>query len=231
MSSKYDYDAVIIGAGISGLVCGCYLAKAGMKVLIVEKNAKPGGYCTSFTRGEFQFDACVHSLGSLREGGNIRTILKELDIETRLKIKRHDPSDIIIAPDYKIHFWNNLDKTIQEFQDNFPREVKKIKEFFNYINDCEGTSLISLRSITFQTLLDRYFRDDKIKAILSLPLLGNAGLPAKKYLPLQAHLFIKNSCLTVGIIPKVLFNHLQIFWLNVLKNLAVMYAFLLWQRK
>ena len=27
------YDAVIIGAGISGLVCGCYLAKAGMKVL------------------------------------------------------------------------------------------------------------------------------------------------------------------------------------------------------
>ena len=37
MSNQYDYDAVIIGAGISGLVCGCYLAKAGMKVLIIEK--------------------------------------------------------------------------------------------------------------------------------------------------------------------------------------------------
>ncbi|MDI6891166.1 MAG: FAD-dependent oxidoreductase [Thermodesulfovibrionales bacterium] len=99
MSNQYDYDAIIIGAGISGLVCGCYLAKAGMKVLIVEKNAKPGGYCTSFTKGGFHFDACVHSLGSLREGGNLRIILKELGLEERLKIKRYDPSDIIIAPD------------------------------------------------------------------------------------------------------------------------------------
>jgi flavin-dependent dehydrogenase len=43
------YDAIIIGAGIgglapyevsllSGLVCGCYLAKAGMKVLICEQH-------------------------------------------------------------------------------------------------------------------------------------------------------------------------------------------------
>ena len=31
---KNTYDAVIIGAGIGGLVCGCYLAKAGMKMLI-----------------------------------------------------------------------------------------------------------------------------------------------------------------------------------------------------
>jgi len=38
---KDEYDVVIIGAGIGGLVRGCYLAKAGMKVLIVEKNHKP----------------------------------------------------------------------------------------------------------------------------------------------------------------------------------------------
>lgn len=31
---KNLYDAIIIGAGIGGLVCGCYLAKAGIKVLI-----------------------------------------------------------------------------------------------------------------------------------------------------------------------------------------------------
>jgi prolycopene isomerase len=109
MSNKYDYDAIIIGAGISGLVCGCYLTKAGMRTLIVEKNAKPGGYCTSFKRGGFHFDACVHSLSSLREGGNIRMVLRELNLEKNLKIKRHDPSDIMYTPDFNIHFWNSLD--------------------------------------------------------------------------------------------------------------------------
>ncbi|MCM8787946.1 MAG: FAD-dependent oxidoreductase, partial [Candidatus Omnitrophica bacterium] len=39
---KDQYDVIIIGAGIGGLVCGCYLAKAGLKVLIVEKNDKVG---------------------------------------------------------------------------------------------------------------------------------------------------------------------------------------------
>jgi phytoene dehydrogenase-like protein len=42
MTKQYDYDAIIIGAGISGLICGCYLAKAGLKTLIVEKMLSPG---------------------------------------------------------------------------------------------------------------------------------------------------------------------------------------------
>ena len=201
MSNKYDYDAIIIGSGISGLVCGCYLTKAGMKTLIVEKNAKPGGYCTSFTRGGFLFDACVHSLGSLREGGNIRIILKELGLEERLKIKRYDPSDIIIAPDYKIYFWNNLDKTTQEFINNFPKEAKKITEFFDYINNCEGMSLLPLKNVTFQALLDKYFDDDKLKAILSLPLIGNAGLPSKQISALTGALVFKEFMFDGGYYP------------------------------
>ena len=51
---KEKYDTVYIDARIGGLVCGCYLAKAGLKVLIVEKNDKPGGYCSSFERDGFK---------------------------------------------------------------------------------------------------------------------------------------------------------------------------------
>ncbi|NOY64254.1 MAG: NAD(P)-binding protein, partial [Nitrospirae bacterium] len=64
--SSEEYDAIIIGAGIGGLVCGCYLAKAGMKVLICEQHHKPGGYCTSFKRKGFTFDAAAHCFGSYR---------------------------------------------------------------------------------------------------------------------------------------------------------------------
>src|SRR3954465_7164139 len=37
------YDAVIVGAGHNGLVCACYLAKAGLKVKVLERRGVVGG--------------------------------------------------------------------------------------------------------------------------------------------------------------------------------------------
>jgi phytoene dehydrogenase-like protein len=170
------YDAVIIGAGIGGLVCGCYLAKAGLKVLIIEQHNKPGGYCTSFSRQEFNFDAGPHCFGSYRSGGITRKIFEELDIARRLKIIRSDPSDMLVTPDYTISFWNNFEKTIEELSSFFPR-TRNLKEFFKLLLDTDPHSFSRMRSITFQSLLDQYHFDNKLKAILSMPLLAIHGLP------------------------------------------------------
>ena len=170
------YDAVIIGAGVSGLVCGCYLAKAGMKVLIAEQHFKPGGYCTSFKRKGFTFDAAAHSFGSYREGGNMNRVFKDLNLDKRLKIKRYDPSDVIITPDYKISFWNDLDKTTKELKRAFPHEIK-IREFFDFMSSPKPAEMAALRKKTFKDLLDKYFTDNRLRTILALPLLINGGLP------------------------------------------------------
>ena len=201
MNEHYDYDVIIIGAGIGGLVCGCYLAKAGLKTLIVEKNAKVGGYCASFTRNGFKFDACVHSLGSCGEGRIINSILKELEIHNRIEIARADPSDIVISPDFKLSFWNNLDKTIQEFQSIFPKEADKIKEFFTYLNDTDGRLLTELRSKTFKYILDKYFSDNKLKSFLSIFILGNMGLPASQISAFSAIKFYKQFMIDGGYYP------------------------------
>jgi phytoene dehydrogenase-like protein len=37
------YDAVVVGAGHNGLVCACYLAKAGLKVKVLERRGVVGG--------------------------------------------------------------------------------------------------------------------------------------------------------------------------------------------
>lgn len=174
---KDKYDVVIIGAGIGGLVCGCYLAKAGMKVLIAEQHYKPGGYCTSFTRHGFTFDAAAHSFGSYRRDGNMNKVLRELDLDKRIKIKRYDPSDIIISPDYKITFWADIDKTIQGLQHAFLNEAKNISNFIQYLTTSKPIDFAALRRKTFKDLLDQYFNNDKLKAILSLPILGNGALP------------------------------------------------------
>jgi len=38
-----DSDFIIVGSGINSLVCAALLAKRGHKVLVLERNAHPGG--------------------------------------------------------------------------------------------------------------------------------------------------------------------------------------------
>jgi len=199
---KYDYDAIIIGAGIGGLVCGCYLAKAGLKTLIVEKNARPGGYCTSFSRNKFRFDACAHSLGSLRVGGNIDLILKELGISSKIKFIRSDPQDTIVFPDGKVSFWNDLNRTISEFQEKFPDESISIDQFFKAIDKCEGVLFNSLRRETFSDFLCKYFKNERLKSILSLPVLGNTGVPPSRVSAFTAVTLFKEFILDGGYYPQ-----------------------------
>src|SRR5271166_5768506 len=42
-----QYDAIIIGGGHNGLVAACYLARARMKVLVLERRYLVGGCCVS----------------------------------------------------------------------------------------------------------------------------------------------------------------------------------------
>lgn len=176
--SQNKYDAVIIGAGIGGLVCGCYLAKAGMKVLIAEQHHKPGGYCTSFKRQGFTFDAGPHCFGSYREGGVTRKILRELAIDERIEIMRSDPQDMMITPDYRIAFWNDVNKTINGLQETFPKEADQIGKFIQLILCSDPKSFAALRSISFKQVLDQYFQDEHLKVILSFPFFGISGLPS-----------------------------------------------------
>jgi len=54
-----SYDAVIIGSGIGGLITANLLAKGGLRVLLVEQHYMVGGYCSSFRRGGYTFDAAT----------------------------------------------------------------------------------------------------------------------------------------------------------------------------
>jgi phytoene dehydrogenase-like protein len=77
MNQDNDYEVIIIGAGIGGLMCGNFLAQSnppispfskggrrGIKTLICEQYHQPGGCMTGFTRDGFYFDACDQSFES-----------------------------------------------------------------------------------------------------------------------------------------------------------------------
>ncbi|MCM8786429.1 MAG: NAD(P)/FAD-dependent oxidoreductase [Candidatus Omnitrophica bacterium] len=203
---KDQYDVIIIGAGIGGLVCGCYLAKAGLKVLIVEKNDKVGGYCTSFERDGYRFDACVHSLGSCREEGNIDKVIKDLGL--KIKLLRANPSSIVITPDFKMEIKNDKYETIENFKKVFPHQSLEIEKFFKFILEENFIVLfLKLKNKTFKDLLDSYFNDEKLKCLLNI-FLGSVGLPSSLLSAVTAFMLYREFIFDGGYYPE---GGMQIF--------------------
>ena len=57
--AKKTYDAIVVGAGFGGSSCAGLLAKRGLEVLLVEKNARAGGKAMSLSRGGYTYTAWV----------------------------------------------------------------------------------------------------------------------------------------------------------------------------
>jgi phytoene dehydrogenase-like protein len=59
----HHYDAIIIGAGHNGLTCGCYLARAGLKVLVLEQYHSVGGVTVTEEETLPGFWSDIHASG------------------------------------------------------------------------------------------------------------------------------------------------------------------------
>src|SRR5262245_55488581 len=85
MKLKAKYDVVILGAGHNGLVAAAYLARAGLSVLLLEKNDFVGGATTS-QRVFRDYDAHLSRysyLVSLFPGKIIRELGLRLELRRR----------------------------------------------------------------------------------------------------------------------------------------------------
>lgn len=120
MGAQNEYDAIVAGAGHNGLTTACYLAKAGLKTLVVEKNDYIGGaavsrelydnwtysncsYVCSLLRQEIIRDLelprfglqIVPFHGSVTFGNNGDYFARyENPHARRREIKRHNPKDV-----------------------------------------------------------------------------------------------------------------------------------------
>ena len=76
MKVKSSFDAIVVGAGHNGLVAGAYLARAGMDVLIVEKNEWVGGAAVSRSLHKgWTYSNCSYVCSLLR-----REIVRDLEL-------------------------------------------------------------------------------------------------------------------------------------------------------
>lgn len=174
-----SYDVIIIGAGIGGLICANLLQRDGLKVLMVEQHYMMGGYCSTFRRKGYTFDAATHFYPLL---GNTTTmtgkLLQDLGIET--KWVKMDPIDSFHFPDNSsFHVPGSFHDYRAKLDEMFPHEVENLKTFFqtvretyllgllHYFRGRETERLKLYRDWTVKEVLDRTFRDPKLKLLLT----------------------------------------------------------------
>jgi all-trans-retinol 13,14-reductase len=80
------YDAIIIGAGLSGLTSALLLARNGRKVLVVEQHSSPAPVLSGFEREGIYFDSGFHYAGGLGSGGALQPLLRHLGLADKLQL-------------------------------------------------------------------------------------------------------------------------------------------------
>ena len=173
------YDAVIIGAGIGGLICANLLARSGLRVLLVEQHYMAGGYCSTFRRKGYTFDAATHFYPLL---GNAATItgglLLELGITTGWV--KMDPVDHFHFPDgSSFSVPADFNDYLGRLKTEFPEEAEALDRFFAVVREVYLLGLLyyfrgrntdrldQYRDLTLRDVLDRYFRNEKLKLLLT----------------------------------------------------------------
>ncbi|PRD48908.1 all-trans-retinol 13,14-reductase [Sphingobacterium haloxyli] len=82
-----QYDVVIVGSGLGGLVSAVILAKEGLRVCVLEKNNQFGGNLQTFSRNKKVFDTGVHYIGSLGDGQNLYRYFSYVGIMSHLRLE------------------------------------------------------------------------------------------------------------------------------------------------
>jgi len=126
-----DFDVIIIGSGLGGLLCGYILSKEGKNVCILEKNHQPGGCLQSFRRNGVDFDTGVHYIGALDEGQILNRYFRYFGLIGKIKFRKLDQNgfDIIAFDDEEYPMAMGFDNFIENLLPFFPSEKPALQNF------------------------------------------------------------------------------------------------------
>ncbi len=123
-----DYDAMVIGAGHNGLVCAAYLARAGLRTLLVEARSSVGGTASSevFAGGTVNICNCDHitfrTTPVMEELGLADHGLRYIDIDPAQHNMSWDG-----GPPWTIY--HDVEQTIDSLARAYPAEVEGYRRY------------------------------------------------------------------------------------------------------
>jgi phytoene dehydrogenase-like protein len=143
-----DYDVIVVGAGHNGLTSAAYLAKAGKRVLVLERNAKVGGMTSSGymipEAPEHLVTPCAVEIIYLRQTG----IIEDLELARHgLKMVEPDPPYAYLHPDGRsIALFRDMKRTADDISRIHPADGKAYLKFMEVLDALYeiGTPMMAL---------------------------------------------------------------------------------------
>ena len=201
-----EYDAIVIGSGIGGLVTATQLAAKGAKVLVLERYLIPGGSAGYFERQGYRFDVGASMIFGFGTQGTTNLLTRAMDavdvsIETipdPVQIHYHLPEGL----DLKAH--KDYEKFLQELTAYFPHEAEGIRQFYDQcwkVFNC--LNVMELLSLEEPRYLMRVFFQHPLACLgLVKYLPQNAGDIARRYISdPQLLKFIDMECYCWSVVP------------------------------
>jgi prolycopene isomerase len=199
IESKKDFPVVVIGGGLGGLSAAAHLANSGFPVTLIEQHDRPGGYATSFDRGEYTFEVSLHATAGARDG--LKDTLEGAGVLGKVETVELPELCRIITPDHEMT-WPQKEPAaiVEQLTQFFPGEAKGIQGFFDEILGVideaikpfdrdswwdlirfpmTHKNMWAIRKDTLAQVLDRYTQEAKLRTILSI-FWPYYGLPPSK---------------------------------------------------
>jgi phytoene dehydrogenase-like protein len=164
-----NWDAIVIGAGIGGLTAAAHLVKAGLRVLVLERNPHIGGTANVYHRKGFTFP-----MGPLGFSHPIlvQNTLKGLGVGEDLKFSRVYYRIRAFGLDLSLSL--PFPDMVKEFSRLFPADAEGVKHFFEDMNewiskenhDPNQSRLNQKHDISASEYLQNLIKDWRVRRIL-----------------------------------------------------------------
>ena len=127
-------NIVIIGGGIAGLCAAVYAAQAGYHVDVLEQHSVPGGLATSWSRGEFTFETCLHWLVGSNPKGSLHAQWQEVfDIDKLTFIQPEEYLRLENGRGEALSIYSDVDRLEVELLKIAPEDRVEIRRFASAI--------------------------------------------------------------------------------------------------
>ncbi len=133
-----SFDAIVIGSGIGGLSVASLLAKAGKKVLVLERHYIIGGYTHLFRRKGYEWDVGLHYVGQVHmEGTILNKVFKYISNDNLKWAPLDDVYDKAVFGDKVFEFVRGKENLRAKLKEYFPgeKDAKSIDDYFKLLDE------------------------------------------------------------------------------------------------